>query len=67
MILIYQIVCGKRTLDEYVGNAESCVVRTDRKALHQLISGEFTEVDIYQSNEWSYPAGAFRGSEGGPC
>ena len=54
---------NKRTLDEYVGNAESCVVRTDRKALHQLI----TAGDIYRTNELSYPAGAFRGSEGGPC
>lgn len=52
MMLIYQIVCDKRTLDEYVGNAESCVVRTDRKALHQLISGEF----IRQMNGPTLPA-----------
>ncbi len=67
MMLIYLIVCDKRVLDEYVVNAKSCVVRTDRKALHQLISGEFTAGDIYRTNEWSYPAGAFRDSEGGPC
>lgn len=58
---------NKRTLDEYVGSAESCVVRTDRKALHQLVTGEFTAGDIYKTNEWSYPAGAFKGSEGGTC
>ncbi len=67
MMLIYQIVCDKRVLDEYVGNAESCVVRTGRKTLHQLISGEFTAGDIYRTNERSYHVGAFRGSEGGPC
>jgi len=58
---------NKKTLDEYVGGAESCVVRTDPKALHQLLTGEFTAGDIYQKNQWTYPAGAFKGSGGGPC
>lgn len=58
---------NKKALDEYVGNVESCVIHTDRKALHQLVTGEFTAGDIYQTKEWSYPAGAFKGSEGGPC
>jgi hypothetical protein len=58
---------NKKTLDEYVGNAESCVYRGDPKALNQLITGQFSHTDIYQDGEWQFPAGAFKGTAGGPC
>ena len=58
---------NKKDLDTYVGDAKSCVFHGDAKALHQLITGEFTTDDIYCSGTWDFPTGAFRGSEGGPC
>lgn len=57
---------NKKPLDEFVGDAESCVYHGDPKALRQLVSGEFTKKDIYTTS-WDFPAGAFQGSEGGPC
>jgi len=57
---------NKKPLDEFVGDAKSCVYHGDQKALRQLVSGGFTRNDIY-TPEWDFPAGAFRGSEGGPC
>ncbi len=54
------------TLAEYIGDAVSCVCRDDPKALFQLTSGEFSLADVEQA-DWKMPAGAFRGSEGGPC
>lgn len=64
-ILGYTMHIGA-SLEEYVGNAKSCVCHDDPKALHQLVEGVFTTDDIYTDN-WVYPAGAFQGSEGGPC
>lgn len=58
---------NKKSLPEYVGNVESCVHRGDQNALHQLVSGEFNTDDVYCSSTWYFPAGAFRGAEGGPC
>jgi hypothetical protein len=58
---------NKKSLNEYVGNAESCVYRGDTKALNQLITGQFSQTDIYQEGEWKFPAGAFKGTAGGPC
>lgn len=58
---------NKKTLDEYVGDAKSCVYPGDQKALHQLVTGQFSQTDIYQDGEWKFPAGAFKGSDGGPC
>lgn len=58
---------NKKTLPEYVGSAESCVHRGDKKALHQLVTGIFTPADIQCTGEWLFPAGAFGGAEGGPC
>lgn len=55
-----------QTLDEYVGDAKSCVYHGDPKAMHQMLTGQFGPEDIYTDN-WRYPAGAFHGSEGGPC
>ena len=57
---------NKKTLAEYVGEAKSCVCHDDEKALHQLVSGEFTVLDVPMV-DWALPAGAFHGAEGGPC
>jgi hypothetical protein len=58
---------NKKTLNDFVGNAKSCVYNGDQKALKQLITGQFTHGDIYQNGEWTFPAGAFKGTDGGPC
>jgi len=58
---------NKKTLDEYVGNAKSCVYRGDPQALRQLTTGHFTADDVYQMGTWKFPIGAFKGSAGGPC
>lgn len=57
---------NKKSLAEYVGNAESCVCHDDPRALHQLTTGEFTAADV-ERQEWTMPAGAFHGAAGGPC
>lgn len=57
---------NKRNLDEYVGDAKSCVIHDDPRALRQLITGQFSQTDIYQK-EWILPAGAYHGAAGGPC
>ena len=53
-------------LDEYIGDAESCVCRDNSRAIQQLLSGEFSVDDVY-AKDWQYPAGAFKGADGGPC
>lgn len=58
---------NKCCLDEFVGEAESCVYHGDKDAIRSLVTGEFTVDDIYVKGEWLYPAGAFHGAEGGPC
>lgn len=58
---------NKCDLDTFVGDAKSCVYHGDVSAIHSLITGEFNKSDIYITGDWMYPAGAFRGSEGGPC
>ena len=58
---------NKCDLDTFVGDAPSCVYHGDAKAIHNLITGEFTPDDVYVKGEWRYPAGAFHGAEGGPC
>lgn len=58
---------NKYDLDTFVGNAESCVYHGDKSALHSLITGEFSAEDIFVSDNWTYPAGAFHGAEGEPC
>lgn len=57
---------NKKNLDEYTGSTPSCVVWDNKKAIHQLKTGEFNKSDIY-TKEWQYPAGAFQGAVGGPC
>lgn len=58
---------NKCDLDTFVGEAKSCVYHGDARAIHNLITGEFTPDDVYVKGEWRYPAGAFHGAEGGPC
>lgn len=58
---------NKCNLDEFVGDADSCVYHGDEEAIRSLITGEFTVDDVYVKGEWMYPAGAFHGAEGGPC
>ena len=57
---------NNKTLDEFVGNAESCVCRDNPRAIEQLVTGGFHQTEIYTPN-WQFPAGAFKGSAGGPC
>lgn len=57
---------NKKNLDEYIGDAESCVCRDNPRAIQQLLSGEFSVDDVY-AEDWQYPAGAFKGADGGPC
>ncbi|MDD3049756.1 MAG: phosphoadenosine phosphosulfate reductase family protein [Candidatus Cloacimonetes bacterium] len=58
---------NKKDLDTFVGCAKSCVYHGDEKALHSILTGEFTTDDIYVKGKWMYPSGAFHGAEGGPC
>ena len=57
-----------KTLDEYVGNAESCLNTEDEEAIYQLKTGKFRPDEIFiPVGEWAFPVGAFGGSDGGPC
>ena len=59
---------NKKDLLSFVGEAKSCVVYDDRRAIRQLQEGRFEVNDIYvPSEQWRLPAGAFHGAEGGPC
>ncbi len=58
---------NKCDLDTFVGDAPSCVYHGDSRAIHNLVTGEFTPDDVYAKGAWMYPAGAFHGAEGGPC
>lgn len=59
---------NKKGLEEYVGDAESCVCHAAVEAIRQIISGKFTVDEITTPSElWDFPAGAFKGSDGGPC
>ena len=57
---------NKKCLDDFVGNAESCVYWKDREAVRAIQTGKFSAGDVYVK-DWKYPAGAFHGAEGGPC
>ncbi|SLK16013.1 Phosphoadenosine phosphosulfate reductase family protein [Paenibacillus sp. RU5A] len=60
---------NKKSIDEFVGNAKSCVDHSEQRAIHQLLTGEIGPEDILLDHveEWKYPAGAFRSGVGGPC
>lgn len=57
---------NKKCLNDFVGNAESCVYWQDRAAVHSIQTGSFSAEEVYV-DDWQYPAGAFHGAEGGPC
>lgn len=57
---------SKKTLDQYIEGAESCLYTGDEEAIKQLKTGVFKKEEVFVE-EWNYPAGAFNGSEGGPC
>ena len=59
-------VDNKKNLEDYVGNAESCVCWDDMDAIHSIMTGKFTTDDVYRYN-WKYPVGAFHGADGGSC
>jgi 3'-phosphoadenosine 5'-phosphosulfate sulfotransferase (PAPS reductase)/FAD synthetase len=57
-------------LNTYVGDAQSCIDYSNRRAMEQVIKGEFhpEEVFVPIGQAWEFPSGAFRTStEGGPC
>ncbi len=57
---------NNKNLDDFVGQAKSCVYWKDEAAVHSLRTGAFSVKDVYVK-DWRYPAGAFHGAEGGPC
>lgn len=58
---------SKKDLEEYVGDAKSCVYQ-DEDAIKKILTGLYEEADVYASpGNWKYPAGAFKGADGGPC
>ena len=56
----------KKCLDDFVGNTKSCIYWQDKSEIHSIQTGSFSVNDVYVK-DWHYPAGAFHGSEGGPC
>ena len=58
---------NKCDLETYIEGAKPCLYKGDKEAIHSLITGIFTESDIFIDGVWKYPAGAFHGAEGGPC
>lgn len=58
---------NKKNLDKFIENAKSCVFHGDPEAMRSILTGEFPTKDIFVKGKWLYPAGAFHGSEGGPC
>lgn len=58
---------NKKTLEEYIDGAESCLKTDDQEAIRQLKTGMFRPEDVFIENQWVFPVGAFGGSEGGPC
>lgn len=58
---------NKCDLETYIAGAKSCLYTGDTEAIRSLVTGEFTEKDIFIDGQWKYPAGAFHGAEGGPC
>lgn len=57
---------NKRSLPEMIRGATSCVYN-DARALWHIKTGQYAADDIETKGTWYYPAGAFHGTEGGPC
>ncbi|WP_027628133.1 phosphoadenosine phosphosulfate reductase family protein [Ruminiclostridium cellobioparum] len=59
---------NKKTMEEYILGAESCLDYSDAEAIRQLKTGEFRADEMFlPEGQWTFPVGAFGGSEGGPC
>lgn len=58
---------NKCDLNTFIGDTKPCIYYEDLAAIHSLITGHFGVDDIYVTDNWTYPAGAFHGAEGGPC
>ena len=58
---------NKCDLETYIAGAKPCLYKGDAEAIQSLITGTFTESEIFIDGQWKYPAGAFHGAEGGPC
>lgn len=59
---------NKKDLEEYTGEAESCLCHSAQTAIKQILTGKFTVKEMTTPSEtWEFPAGAFKGSDGGPC
>lgn len=58
---------NKCDLNTFIGDVKPCVYYGDSAAIHSLITGDFGVDDIYITDNWTYPSGAFHGAEGGPC
>lgn len=57
---------NKQDLESFVGCTPSCVVKDDKQALNSILTGQFTEDDVFV-DDWKYPVGAFHGADGGSC
>jgi len=58
---------NKKTMEEYIEGAESCLDTSDIEAIQQIKTGDYKSEDIFLKSDWKYPIGAFNGSDGGPC
>ncbi|RUS45006.1 hypothetical protein ELR57_21995 [Cohnella sp. AR92] len=60
---------NKVNINTFVGDAVSCINRTNQRALAQVMKGEFSPEEVFlpDGQTWEFPAGAFRGGDGGPC
>ena len=58
----------KCNLDDYIKDAESCLVYDDTEAIDSIRTGNYLPEQIYvPAGAWKYPVGAFHGSDGGSC
>lgn len=59
---------AKCNLDDYIKDAESCLVYDDAEAIDSIRTGNYLPEQIYvPAGAWKYPVGAFHGSDGGSC
>ena len=59
---------AKCNLDDYIKDAESCLVYDDADAIDSIRTGNYLPEQIYvPADAWKYPVGAFHGSDGGSC
>lgn len=55
-------------LDDYIKDAESCLVYDDAEAIDSIRTGNYLPEQIYvPADAWKYPVGAFHGADGGSC